>query len=199
MARAAVIVVSLALAAATTARAQTSPAPSPSERQPADPIGALLQKQAEARGEPEEPDTAAETPQAASRTAPAIRPPSLPSGLSSQAYDQRLRASSASAQGYQGPLDGGWTLSAADGDLYVLQLVDKGRGGLEGAWRDLRKGGGLSGSGFIDDARRSGGDITLRFDGGQATAVLHGGVDGRWTGQLTEAGQTRAVSLKRRN
>jgi hypothetical protein len=118
-------------------------------------------------------------------------------------YDARLRASFASAQGLQGPLDGGWTLSAVDGgDLYSFQLVDRGGGALEGAWSDLRRVGALGvGSGFLDDVQRYGSQLTLRFapDGGSggAVATLTAGLDGRWSGDLTDRGQRRAVVLRR--
>ena len=67
------------------------------------------------------------------------------------AYDSRLRASFASAQSFQGPLEGGWTLTAVfqreprATDLYALQLVDR-RDRLEGVWRDLKSSGALDGS-----------------------------------------------------
>src|SRR5258707_4414841 len=71
------------------------------------------------------------------------------------AYDSRIRSSFASAEGFQGPLDGRWTLSAAgSGDLYSLQLVDR-RNRLEGAWLDLRRKGSMGSSGLVDDIQRS--------------------------------------------
>jgi hypothetical protein len=137
---------------------------------------------------------------AACAAAPALaQEPSISAELSGAAYDARLKESAAAAEGFQGPLDGGWTLSAAGRDLYAFQLVDDGRGGIEGAWRDLRKGADPDGSGFIDEVRKAGAEVTLRFADGHATAVLRSAANGRWTGELTEAGQTRAVSLKRRN
>ena len=110
-------------------------------------------------------------------------------------------ASFASAQGFQGPLDGGWTLAAKGAeDLYALQLVDR-PDLLEGVWRDLRRKGALDASGLVDDIRRSGADVILRFAaGGEApvTATLHGAYNGAWTGELTEGGRTRPVVLLRR-
>lgn len=118
------------------------------------------------------------------------------------AYDTRLRASFASAQGFQGPLDGGWTLMTTDGggDLYALQLVDR-ADRLEGVWRDLRRKGSLNGSGLIDDIRRQGRELTLRFTPAPgatgAVATLRGGDDGRWMGELGEGDSRRPVVLRR--
>ena len=117
------------------------------------------------------------------------------------AYDTRLKSSFASAQGYQGPLDGGWTLAVKGAeDLYALQLVDR-ADRLEGVWRDLRRKGALNASGLVADIQRNGQDLTLRFSGeGNApgvTATLHGTYAGVWSGELTEGGRTRAVVLRR--
>ena len=192
-------------------------AAAPAGAQPADPIGALLDQI------PDEPDEAAEKPlpppppQAAppapytpspprpKLTAPVHieetgKTPDAPPNVRDLAYDSRLKSSYASAQGFQGPLDGGWTLAAKGAeDLYALQLVDR-ADRLEGAWRDLRRKGALGASGLVDDIQRMGTDLTLRFAAGGAafvTATLHGAYDGSWTGELTEAGRTRAVVLRR--
>ena len=196
----------------------------PAGAQPADPIGDLLDKT------PDEPDEAAEKPAplppepSAPRLAPTPIPyaparprltapvhleetgknPDAPPSAEDLAYDTRLKSSAASAQGFQGPLDGGWTLAAKDaGDLYALQLVDR-PDRLEGVWRDLRRKGALGASGLVDDIQRSGQELILRFsgDGGAAavvTAVLHGTDDGRWSGELTEGGKQRSVVLRRQN
>jgi hypothetical protein len=127
--------------------------------------------------------------------------PDAPPNVNDLAYETRLKSSFASAQGFQGPLDGGWTLSAKDaGDLYALQLVDR-PDRLEGAWRDLRRKGALGASGLVDDIRRNGADLTLSFSASDAaqpvTATLHAAYDGAWSGNLTEGGRTRAVVLRR--
>jgi hypothetical protein len=115
------------------------------------------------------------------------------------AYDARLRSSFASAESFQGPLEGGWTLSSADQALYALQLVDR-RDRLEGVWRDLRRRGAIDGSGLVSDMQRQGGQLILRFtpQPGAETSVatLHesGGV---WTGELAEGGRRRSVTLRR--
>ncbi len=184
---------------------------------PADPIGDLLRKGPPKDVDPDEPDTAAAgarvdpDPVAPAPRRPAPRAPALnrptridetgkapdgPPTPADAAYDGRLRASMASAQGFQGPMEGGWTLAAGDRELYVLQLVDR-NGAVEGAWRDLRRPGALNASGFIDGTDRTGDDLTIRFADG-VVAVLHG-AEGRWAGDLTEAGETRAVTLRRRN
>jgi hypothetical protein len=51
-------------------------------------------------------------------------------------------------------------------------------------------------SGFVDEIERVGSEMTLRFAGG-ASATLESQPDGRWTGQLTEAGQTSSVTLRK--
>lgn len=185
---------------------------------PADPIGDLLRGGPPPK-DPEEPDTAASggkvdadpvvpatrAPYVAPRAPTLSRPvrieetgkaPDGPPTAADVAYDSRLRASMASAQGFQGPMDGGWTLFAGERELYALQLIDR-NGAVEGAWRDLRRPGALNASGFIDGTERMDDALTIRFAAG-AVAVLHG-ADGRWTGELTEAGEKRAVTLRRRN
>jgi hypothetical protein len=199
----------------------TAPAAVPAAAQsqpPADPIDALLRNGPPPKDvDPEEPDTAASggkvdaDPVVPTTRRPVPRAPTLsrpvrieetgkgpdgPPTPADVAYDSRLRASMASAQGFQGPMDGGWTLLEGDRELYVLQLTDR-NGAVEGAWRDLRRPGALDASGFVDGAERAGDDLTIRFAGG-AVAVLRGG-DGRWSGELTEAGAKRPVTLRRRN
>jgi hypothetical protein len=200
-------------------------AATPVAAQPSDPIGALIDHRDE---EPDDPDEAAEkplplpplpapepprpapyAPPAAPRpqlTAPVHieetgKSPDAPPSVQDMAYDSRLKSSYASAQGFQGPLDGGWTMAAKGAeDLYALQLVDR-PDRLEGVWRDLRRKGALDASGLVDTMERSGADVTLRFAaGGEApvTATLHGTYDGAWAGELTEGGRTRPVVLLRR-
>ena len=126
--------------------------------------------------------------------------PDGPPGVRDLAYDSRLRASFASAEQFQGPLDGGWTLEAGRGGaLYALQLVDR-RDRLEGVWRDLTRPGALGASGLVDDIQRSGSDLTLRFtvrDTLQSVVTLHDGGDGRWSGRLTRGDEVFDVALRR--
>lgn len=202
--RGAIMAVALALVAA------------PALAQPAepDPIDALLrQKTIE-----EEPDVAATgssvvepdpalpaRPQAYVPARPILtepvfvhevgKAPDGPPTEADEAYNARLRASAATVRGFQGPMEGAWTLTAGGRGVYALQLVDRG-GYVDGAWRDLRRTGALDGSGFIDEVQRSGGDVTIRFAEG-IVAVLRA-ADGRWAGQLTEGGRSEAATLVRR-
>ena len=199
--------------------------PAPSAKPPSDPISNILIHGAP--GDEDEPDTAGQ-PRTAPEPEPSLLPtgpaprayskapqsklnapvfidevgktPDSPPEIRDLAYDARIRASLASAQSFQGPLDGGWTLSAGNQDLYALQLVDR-RDRLEGAWRDLRRQGALNASGLVDQMQRQGADLTLSFTpepGAPMTlATLHDGGNGFWTGELAEAGRNRAVILRR--
>lgn len=196
------------LAALTAAPAFAQPAPAPPPAQ--DPIGDLLR-----RADPEAPDTAAfgrrvdpdplppsrYVPPATRLTAPVRieetgKNPDGPPSAADTAYDNRIRASMASATGFQGPMYGGWTLAAGDRELFVLQFSDRG-GVVDGAWRDLRRPGALDASGFIDQAERAGDLLTVRFAGGAVASLRLS--EGRWSGELTQGGATQAVTLRRRN
>lgn len=183
---------------------------------PADPINALLQRPLARDADPEEPDTAAQgrrvepDPVAPVRETARRRPaltvpvqigetgksPDAPPTTADLAYDNRIRASMASAQGFQGPMEGGWSLLAGGRELYVLQLTDR-NGALEGAWRDPRRRGVPSASGFIDRAERAGDDLTLSLASG-AVAILHA-AQGGWSGELSEGGAAQKVILRRRS
>lgn len=120
-----------------------------------------------------------------------------------RSYEERLRASYNSAQGLQGPLDGGWALMTTAGqDLYALRFVDRGSGPLEGAWRDARRPGALDGFGFLDNIERRGGQVTLRFTprrGAPPTVItLSAAADGHWSGDMVEEGAPRSVLMRRR-
>lgn len=121
--------------------------------------------------------------------------PDAPATPVEAAYDSRLRSSAASVQSFQGPMDGGWTLSAGGQALYALQLTDR-AGAVEGAWRDLRRSGALDAYGFFDIVERTGGRLMFRFADG-IVAELHPQGD-RWTGELVEGGRREVVSLIRR-
>ncbi|MEW5683685.1 MAG: hypothetical protein AB1942_02075 [Pseudomonadota bacterium] len=122
------------------------------------------------------------------------RTPDGPATAADQAYDARLRMSATAARGFQGPLEGGWTLAAGGRDVFVLQLIDR-TGFVEGAWRDLRRPGALDASGLIDAADRTTGDLTLRFS--NAVLVLRAAEAG-WSGEFTEEGRTETARLIRR-
>jgi hypothetical protein len=207
MRRAAWVLSTLALLAAGPALAQPPPR---------DPIDALLRPPPK-DADVEEPDTAATgaavepdpglspapptyvPPPRSTLTSPVYvnetgKNPDAPPTPAEMAYDSRLRSSAASAQGFQGPMDGGWTLSAGKQALYAFQLTDR-NGAVEGAWRDLRRPGALDASGFFDVVERAGADLTFRFTD-SVVAVLHPEA-GRWAGELTEGGRREAVSLAR--
>ncbi|WP_372780937.1 hypothetical protein [Phenylobacterium sp.] len=214
----------LLIAAALAPPAWAQPATPPPA--PRDVIGALLDHRGQQPTDEDEPDTAS-APRAAPEPEPVLTPqagavpyvpaprPHLdapvhleetgktadaPPTPRDMAYEARIRSSFASAEGFQGPLDGGWTLTADGQDLYALQLVDQ-RDRLEGVWRDMRRKGSINASGLVDDIQRQGSEVTLRFTpapGAPTTvATLHGGADGRWTGELAEGGARRPVTLRR--
>jgi hypothetical protein len=116
--------------------------------------------------------------------------------------DRRIRGASAAAQTLQGPLDGRWSLAGDDGaQLYAFLFVDNGRGALEGAWRDVTRGAGLTATGVMDDVSRDGGELTASFHprSGQPTVAvsLSQMPDGSWTGDLSQGGSRRGVRLLR--
>lgn len=195
----------LALSPAAYAAAQETPTD--------DAIGDILEAPAAPASAPV-PQTAEPAPATAAPPPPASAPdakpvyvdevgrtPDGPPTLADRTYEARLRASFASAQGLQGPLDGRWTLSVADEDLYALQLVDKGGSNLEGAWRDVHRAGAVQGSGFLAEIARVGSSLTFRFqpnaDGPALNASLAATQDGRWTGELTDGASRRTVVMRR--
>ena len=202
---------------------QAPPQPSPQPASP-DVIGSLLDQHGRAPGDEDEPDVASE-PRPSTEAEPALqsgaaperplpRPkltapvhleetgktPDSPPTVRDMAYENRIRSSFASAEGFQGPLDGGWTMSAGGQDLYSLQIVDR-RDRLEGVWRDLRRKGSLNASGLVDNLQRQGSELTVRFTptpgGPSSVATLHDSVGGSWAGELAEGGGRRAVTLRR--
>jgi hypothetical protein len=203
-----------------------APAPetTPPKASGRDPIGDLLNRGAP--GDEDEPDTAGQ-PRTGPDLPPALLPgapaphtyttaprsqqdtpvgidetgktPDAPLSIRDLAYDARIRSSFASAQSFQGPLDGGWTLADRFGDRYVLQIVDR-RDRLEAVWRDLRRPGSIEGSGLVDTIQRSGGDLTLRFTETQTpnlTLTLRQESDGRWSGKLLRGDEAFPVTLRR--
>lgn len=150
--------------------------------------------QAEARAEPSEEE--AET-----SNLPAAPIP-YNNLLSADDLDRRIRGTSAAAQTLQGPLDGRWSLADQDGaEIYTLLFVDNGRGALEGAWRDVTRGAGLTATGVIDNLSRDGAALNASFypRTGQATVSLNllQLPDGTWTGDLDQGGARRGVRLRR--
>ena len=156
--------------------------------------------------------------------APAIPLPELArTGVTIEAYDPRvesrwgtddpyysgtIRGGAAIAQSRQGPLDGGWTVLSPDGrQLYALQLVDTGDGGVEGAWREVLAAAPGAGhpeaSGFIPLISREAGRTVLRFlqpgAAGPTVVTLQPSPDGTWRGELARgAGPASPVVMRRR-
>ncbi|OXE37155.1 MAG: hypothetical protein CGW95_03255 [Phenylobacterium zucineum] len=130
------------------------------------------------------------------------RTPDTPPTPSDLNYESRLRATYNAAQGLQGPLDGRWILRSDGAEVYDLQLVDKGRGPLEGAWRDPRRPGAVAASGFVEDIQNPPGRLILRFkvrrDRSESVEVnLETGPRGEWSGEITEHGARRPAVLSR--
>ena len=168
--------------------------PSVAAAQDVDPIGTLLEQSQTPR------------PSDAMPTAPVHidetgKTPEGPPTATDLNFEARMRSSFNSAQGMQGPLDGAWSLKAGGTELYDLQLVDTGSGSLEGAWRDPRRRGAVDASGFIDVISRVGGQLTIRITSrpGADPSIILLSADGNggWSGELTERGEHRSVTLRR--
>lgn len=191
----------LASAVAVAAQAAAPAAPSPSPLAAATDAAAkpptiesLLQG-----GSPGQSTDTDEEPGAAATSGP------VPYGeLDGKAYDRALKGAAAAARAQAGPLDGGWTLADEDGrNIYRFQFVDRGAGmGLaEGAWRDLRGGLRLKGSGFVSQVAYEGQQLTLRFYETDASdevvvAVKPSG-EGAWTGELRRHGDATPITFRK--
>ncbi len=176
----------LAMAQAPTAAAQSAPLT----------LDDILEKAAEAEAQAEPSEEEAET-----NGLPAAPIP-YNSLMTADDLDRRIRGTSAAAQTLQGPLDGRWSLAADDGaPLYTLLFVDNGRGALEGAWRDVTRGAGLTATGVIDNLSRDGAALNASFypRTGQSAVSLNllQLPDGTWTGDLDQGGARRGVRLLR--
>ena len=189
------LAVTLALGAAAPVRAMAqAPADAQGAASPLT-VEEILERAAQAEADAEPSEEEAET-----RGQPAAPIP-YGSYLSSDDLDTRIRGASAAAQTLQGPLDGRWSLASQDGSrLYAILFVDNGRGALEGAWRDMTRGEGLSATGVIDNLRRDGPVLNASFHprSGQTVSLnLNQMSDGSWSGDLDQAGQRRSVRLLR--
>ncbi|WP_184715152.1 hypothetical protein [Caulobacter sp.] len=188
-----------------TAAPQVQAPPADTVPQALDPLADLIAQQT---GLDEEQAEAASAPAPRHRATILPIPPPEPTGPAipqggyvpaEKVYEMRVKGSIAAAQNLQGPLDGGWKIAGADGgQLYALQLVDKagGYGELEGAWRDVRRPGSVGSTGLIEDLRRDGSDVVVRFSprGGQSSVLTLRPVgQERWAGQLSENGEVLAV------
>lgn len=185
--RAAILTVVAMGLAATAVSAQPSPQPGPPQQ--------VLEKNLFGEREPGDDEEETAAPQ--NPSAPEAAPPSR-ANPSTAGYDARIRQSFAAAQAYSGPLEGGWTLAAqGEGRLFDLRFVDR-AGKLEAVWRDLRRTGALGASGVVDEVERTGGKLSLRFspmEGVTDVATLSAGPANTWSGELSENGRKRAVSL----
>ena len=173
---------------ASAAGAQPSPQPGPPQQ--------VLQKNLFGEREPGDDEEEAEPPQ--NPAAPEAAPPSG-ANPSSAAYDARIRQSYAAAESFQGRLDGGWIASARGRDVLQLQLVDKGKGQVEGAWRDLLAGAGLNASGLLDPTPVSSGALEASFarsDGMKFRLSLHT-AGSQWAGRLWRGDEVFDVTLRR--
>jgi hypothetical protein len=124
-----------------------------------------------------------------------------------------IKAAYESAENAQGPLDGRWRLSGSDGaDLFAFVMADTGGApssraaspdnpAIEGAWRDLRRQGGLGDSGLLQSVAHIADRVEIRFyeaDPSAPTVVkLRIDAAGVWSGDLVEAGSSRPVVMRR--
>lgn len=192
-----------------------APQAAPSRADPAqvpealDPLADLIAQSAQTLDEEAAETADAPAPRRRARILPIPPPepetPAAPGAYltTAQIYELRVKGSIAAAQNLQGPLDGGWRVTAAQGgELYALQIVDKAGGAseLEGAWRDVRRPGSVGSTGLIDDLRREGDQIIARFSprgGESAVLTLRPAADEVWSGELLENGSSVAVRAER--
>jgi hypothetical protein len=128
----------------------------------------------------------------------------LMGGVPQGRYEAGVAGAFAAAENLQGPLDGAWFVSAADGHrLFRFQFDDPGyRGGrIEGAWRDLRAGAGaVEAGGFFTGVTRDGSKIVIRMstvDGQPAVLNLEPRAGGGYGGQFAAGPQTQTVMMAR--
>ncbi len=120
-----------------------------------------------------------------------------------QYYDRGIQGAYQAEQSMMGTLDGLWSINTPEGQpIFTLVLNDPPGGvGLEGAWRDLRRGSDAASIGVIDRVSREGQSLLLQFHGGDRIepTILHlrREPDGRWRGDLDDAGQKMSVTMAR--
>ena len=146
-----------------------------------------------------------ERPAVSAAPRPFVAPRSLAyeiPAVAEQLYESGVLGNARAAQLGRGPLDGGWTVVAADGrTLYRLQLSDDGSA-VDGAWTDPNVPLG-SRSGLVPPAFRvPGSAVTFRFAErpGQppvALTLTPIGSAGLWRGELERAGERTSVTLQR--
>ncbi|WP_233279865.1 hypothetical protein [Caulobacter vibrioides] len=174
-----------------------------------DPLADLIAQSAQTLDEEAAETAAAPAPRRRGRILPIPPPepeaPTTPGAYltTAQIYELRVKGSVAAAQNLQGPLDGSWKVTDADGaELYALQIVDKAGGAseLEGAWRDVRRPGSVGSTGLIDDLRQEGDQIIARFSprgGASAVLTLRPAGYEAWSGELYENGASVGVQAER--
>nr|WP_295108580.1 hypothetical protein [uncultured Caulobacter sp.] len=180
-----------------------APQAAPEVPQAIDPLADLISQSAQTTDEEEAETANKPAPKHRGAILP-IPPPeatTAPDGepTRAQVYEMRVKGSVAAAQSLQGPLDGGWKIVGADGgQIYALQIVDKagGYGELEGAWRDLRRPGSVGSTGLVEDLRREGDAVVVRFSprvGQSSVLSLRPSGYEHWSGELAENGASVAV------
>ena len=197
-------------APASTAPQTTPPGVDPAQVPEAlDPLADLIAQSAQTLDEEAAETAAAPAPRRRGRILPITPPepeaPTTPGAYltTAQIYELRVKGSVAAAQNLQGPLDGSWRVTSADGaQLLALQIVDKvgGASELEGAWRDVRRPGSVGSTGLIDDLRQDGDQIIARFSprGGESAVLTLRRVGYEvWSGELYENGAPIAVRAER--
>ena len=124
-----------------------------------------------------------------------------------------IKAAYLNAENEQGPLDGRWQLSSADGvALFAFVMADTGGAPsrravtpsnpeIEGAWRDLRRVGAADDSGLLTSVQHIADTVEIRFYDPNASAVvlvkMHADASGVWSGDLVEAGASTSVVMRR--
>ncbi|WP_269714517.1 hypothetical protein [Caulobacter sp. NIBR2454] len=128
------------------------------------------------------------------------RPYEAPPAEPDPVYVSRVQGRIGAAQSQRGPLDGGWILTDASGaQLYHLQFSETPQNGLEGAWRDLRRGG-VSTLGVIDEVAYADGALTAVIPGreaGQSARLTLRAIGEGWAGEMSEGGVIHSVAARR--
>jgi hypothetical protein len=129
----------------------------------------------------------------------AVLAPGAGSAQGDAALDTRITESARAAQSLQGPLDGSWLLTTADGRaLYALELVDPVAGGrLEGVWRDLRRAAPPGDTGVIERLERAPRRLIVSFGAPPITFVLKARAGG-WSGVAKQGASAFVVDLRRK-
>jgi hypothetical protein len=122
--------------------------------------------------------------------------PDGPPSRTRRAYDSRLKSSMASALGFQGPLDGGWTLLAGERELYCPAADRPERFGRGRLARSAPAGRARTPPASSTRPNDRGDDLTLRFAGGAVVASCCTPTAAAGAAQLTEGRASHAVSLR---